>query len=256
MYGRKVPAAVALLLLALAAAGLLAWREQQAANRAVLARLDEAGAALSDQSRRTRELADQVTALGERVGRLEADNRDLRRQLARVLRSRPTEVAALSTPAPVLNATALAPLAEHQALAEPAVVVEPLPITWSTDFTAYQPAGIVAPAPSVVLSRKLTDPSFFRKMYIAHGALQAADVATTLAAINRGAREANPLMQGAAGHPAALVGVKAAATVATVFTVEQVRKRNPTAAIVALVAINSTLAVVAVHNARVAASMP
>ena len=255
MLGRVAPGAVALLLLALAGGAFFAWRAQQAANRAVLARLDEVRAALSDESRRSRELADQVSALGQQVGRLEVENRDLRRQAARSARRPAVEAAPPTVPEPLVNLLA-PPFAEHSPAAESGVLVDPLPITWSTDFTPYQDAGLVAPAPPVAAARTLTDPAFFRKMYITYGALQAADVASTLASINRGAREANPLLQGAVNNPAAFIGVKAAATAATVLVAERLRKRSPKAAIVTLIAINSTLAVVTAHNARVAASQP
>jgi hypothetical protein len=133
-------------------------------------------------------------------------------------------------------------------------MVETLPITWATDWTSYQPAGLIAPSPSVVLSRKLADPAFIKTMYVSYGALQVADVTTTLKALDSGrGREANPFMSGVANSPAALIGVKAATSVMTILLIEKVRKTHPVAATVSMVAINATMAAIVVNNTRVAA---
>jgi len=247
--------AAAALLLTVAALGLYAFRQQQAANREILVRLDDVRSALRDQTRQSIELANQVTALSERVERLETDNRDLRRQLAMLIRRKPIEVAAIALPRP-LDAIPLTPLAElaPRSFSEGGpILIEPIPITWATDWSSYQPAGIIAPPAPIALQRKLTDPAFVKKMYYSFGALQAADVVTTLTAVSGGAREANPLLQGAVKSPPAIIAIKAGVVVGTIFTLERLRKDHPVVAVATLIAINSTLAIVAINNAAVTA---
>ena len=243
--------AAGVLIVSVAALGLYAVRQQQQANREILSRLDDVRAALRDEAAKSSGLADQVTALSERVARLEADNRDLRRQIARLLNRKPIEVAA--RPLPPIEAIPLAPFAEPQSVAASGVFIEPIPITWATDWSSYQPAGIVAPAAPIVLQRRLTDPAFVKKMYYGFAALQATDAVTTLVAVNRGAQELNPLLQGASQNPAAMFAIKAGVVAGTLLTIEQLRKEHPVIAIATLVVINSTLAVVAVNNVSVVA---
>ena len=259
MSGRQVIALAAcagLVLLLTAGGAYYALREQQAANAAILAKLDLVQAALGDEARRSRELADRVSALSERVAGLERDNRDLRRRLTALLARKPVEVASLPLPleaVPIMPAP-LMPYAPDTEAVAPAVMVETLPITWATDWTAYQPAGLIAPAPSVVLSRRLADPAFLKTMYVSYGALQIADVASTLASLEGGrAREANPFMRNVAGNPAAFIGVKAATSVLTILMMEKVRKTHPVAASVSMIAINATMAAIVVNNTAVAA---
>ena len=241
--------AIALAVIALA---LYAVRQQQAANHEILTRLTDVQSSLREQTARAGELANQLTALAERVGKLEADNHDLRRQIAMLMRRKPAEVAAITAIKP-LDAIALAPIASPSiATAEP-IVLEPIPITWATDFSSYQPAGIVAPAPGIVLQRRLTDPAFVRKLYYGYAALQLTDGVTTLVSVNRGAREANPFLQGAARNPAAMIGLKAATVVGTIYTLEKIRRNHPVVATASLIVINATLGVVAVNNVSVVA---
>jgi len=254
--------AAAALVLTIAALGLYGFRQQQAANREILSRLDDVRSALRDQARQSTELANQVTVLSERVARLETDNRDLRRQLARLMNRKPIEVAAFALPldtvasakvSPPLDAVPLAPLAEHSIAGSEPVLIEPIPITWATDWSSYQPAGIIAPPAPIELQRKLTDPAFVKKMYYSFAALQAADAVTTLTAVSSGAREANPLLQGAVKSPPAIIAIKAGAVAGTILTLERLRKDHPVVAVATLIAINSTLAVVAINNASVTA---
>ena len=244
-------AAVAIVLV-VAATGLFLISVQRSANRMILARLEEVRESLYQQRVRNAELNGQIATLTERVGRLETDNRDLRRQLAMLLRRKPAEVASLAVP-PALHAVPLAPIAAPSVASAESIVIEPVPITWATDWTSYQPAGIIAPSPAIVLERRLTDPDFVRKLYYSYAALQVTDAVTTLVAVNKGAIESNPLMQGAAGSPAAMLGLKAATIAGTVFTVEKLRKRSPVVATVTLIALNATLAVIAVNNISVVA---
>jgi hypothetical protein len=133
------------------------------------------------------------------------------------------------------------------------VLIETIPITWATDWSSYQPAGIIAPSAPIELQRKLTDPAFVKKMYYSFAALQAVDAATTLNAVSNGAREANPLLQGAVQSPPAIIAIKTGVVFGTIFTLERLRKDHPVVAVASLIAINSTLAIVAINNASVTA---
>jgi hypothetical protein len=255
--GRRVVALAAfasLVLLLTAGGAYYALREQRAANAAILAKLDLVQSALGDEARRSRELADRVAALTERVAGLERDTRDLRRRLTALTGRKPVEVASLGLPVPLsIEAAPLIPYASPIDAAAPAVMVESLPITWATEWTAYQPAGLIAPSPSVVLRRKLAEPAFIKTMYVSYGALQVADVASTLSALDSGrGREANPFMGNVARNPAALIGVKAATSVMTIMLIEKVRKTRPVAATVSMIAINATMAAIVVNNTAVA----
>jgi hypothetical protein len=248
----------AVAVVALVATVVAAWfmvREQRAANRQILSTLDDVRSALSDQVRRSRDLERQVAVLSERVVSLENEVSDLRRRIVTLSR-RPAAIAGLTPP---LDAIALAPLAPSPKphVASPALIeIETLPITWATNWSSYQPAGIIAPAAPIVLERKLTDPAFVKKLYIGYAALQLSDVITTTAALKRGAREGNPFVRGVAGSPAALVGTKLAAGVVTIIALERLRKTHPVVASVSLIAINATLAAVTVNNIAVAARTP
>jgi hypothetical protein len=240
------------LLVLIAIGGLLfVVLEQRNANQRILGQLDGLRIAIDRQAAQSRELSDQVAALSGRILELERDNKGLRRRLLILQRRRVTEVASVTLTAP-LDATALPLYAEHASIADPDTLIAVLPITWATDWTSYQPAGIIAPPPAHVIPRKLADPSFLKTMYVSHGVLQAADVLTTFAALGRGGTEGNPFLKNLVHNRPLFIGVKAATSVATVFAVERLRKRSPVGASVTLIAINATLAAVAVNNLAIA----
>lgn len=89
-------------------------------------------------------------------------------------------------------------------------------------------------------------------LYVSLGVLQAMDVYTTMSALNKGAREANPMMAGVAGSPGGLVAAKVAATAGTILLAERVWKKNRVAAIGLLAALNSVTAIVVANNMNVA----
>jgi hypothetical protein len=80
--------------------------------------------------------------------------------------------------------------------------------------------------------------------------LQALDLDSTMKAMaSRTGREANPVMYSLVGRPAAVVAVKAAATGAIVFGSERLRRtHHPVAAVMLMIGINSTYAMVVAHN--------
>ncbi len=107
------------------------------------------------------------------------------------------------------------------------------------------------PAPSATRIREaMSRPALLPVLYASYAGLQAYDVYSTRQALSRGAREANPLMQGTAGNSAAMIALKAGVTVSTIVAAERMWKRNnKVGAIAVLVASNSVAAIVASRNA-------
>ena len=85
-------------------------------------------------------------------------------------------------------------------------------------------------------------------LYVSFATLQLLDVHSTTRALAIGGVEANPVMRGVAGNPAALVAVKAGVTASTILLAEKVRSRSRVGAILLMAALNSTYATVVAHN--------
>ena len=81
--------------------------------------------------------------------------------------------------------------------------------------------------------------------------LQGLDVHSTLRAIDAGYYEQNPLMRWTVAHPAAFISMKAAASAATIYMAEKIRKRHPKHAMLFMAAVNSAYALIVVHNYNV-----
>ena len=118
-----------------------------------------------------------------------------------------------------------------------------------------------APAASAIsvntrISQAVRRPAALPALYASYAALQAFDVYSTKQALGRGAREANPLMQGVVGHTGTFVAVKAAVAMTTIVAAERLWKTNKTAAIAVMVASNSVAAIVAARNARTLRQLP
>jgi hypothetical protein len=89
-------------------------------------------------------------------------------------------------------------------------------------------------------------------LYASLAALQAVDGYSTIAGVRGGAREANPLMGGAANHAAVMWSVKAGATALSIYTAERLwRQHRRREAIVLMVASNAVMAAVAARNMSV-----
>lgn len=89
-----------------------------------------------------------------------------------------------------------------------------------------------------------------RTLYATYGVVQGLDMASTMVARNRGAVEANPVMQGSYAKG---VAVKAALGAVTVLAVRGIEKKSKKAAIITMIGLNvATAAVVAknVQNAK------
>ena len=98
--------------------------------------------------------------------------------------------------------------------------------------------------------RQATRPKLLPALYVTLGAMQAWDLLSTSAAMNAGAREANPSAAPFANSTGSLLGLKLATTASTIFFAERAWKHNRVAAVVMMVAINGATAAVAMQNGR------
>ncbi len=90
-------------------------------------------------------------------------------------------------------------------------------------------------------------------LYLSFAALQALDVHSTMAALERGGtRESNPLMAGVVGRPAAFVALKAATGAGIIYLTERVRARSRTTAVIMMAAFNSLYATIVARNYQLA----
>ena len=89
-------------------------------------------------------------------------------------------------------------------------------------------------------------------LYVSLVGLNAYDGWSTVNAVRLGATEANPVISGVASNSGAMWAVKAGATVASIYAAERLwRGHRRTEAVIMMVAVNSAMAMVAVHNASV-----
>lgn len=92
-------------------------------------------------------------------------------------------------------------------------------------------------------------------LYISFATLQALDAHTTIHALNHGAREMNPMMQGIASRPAALIAVKGGVAASTILIADKLRTRSRIGAVVFMAAVNSLYATVVANNYSTIASL-
>lgn len=85
-------------------------------------------------------------------------------------------------------------------------------------------------------------------LYVSFAALQALDVQSTRTALDRGGREANPVMAGVVGSPVAFVALKAATGAAVIYASEKMRRRSRVGALVTMAALNGLYATIVMHN--------
>lgn len=99
-------------------------------------------------------------------------------------------------------------------------------------------------------------PSMLPAMYTMQAVLQGYDAFSTMTALKRGGREANPAMQAIVQHPTAFIAMKAGITAASIMAAEQMWKANHRlAAIGLMVASNAMMSAVAANNHKVLASL-
>ena len=95
-------------------------------------------------------------------------------------------------------------------------------------------------------------PAALIPMYASLAALQGADFVSTSRALSSGAAyEANPVMRGVVGNPAAFLAVKAGTTAGTIWIAERLRKKHPVRALVLMASTNAVMAAVVAHNLNV-----
>jgi hypothetical protein len=87
-------------------------------------------------------------------------------------------------------------------------------------------------------------------LYITFAGLQALDVHSTIQAVNGGARESNPVVRGALDGPAQMILMKTATAAGVVVLTERLWRRNRTAAVITMIALNSAYLTIAAHNYR------
>lgn len=171
--------------------------------------------------------------------------------LLRVLRtSRPAAEAP-----PIVDGSLLAPSAERFATTDLAAApLDEFTITAPTPllldgliFHTVQPSGLAQPG-----TRERTDSLI--PLYVTYGILQAADAHSTLRGLNQGAREQNPFLGSIVKRPAVLIPVKIGSSLATIYLVEKLRRKNPAAAVAVMAGVNTAYAVIVQHNYRVVRS--
>jgi hypothetical protein len=98
-------------------------------------------------------------------------------------------------------------------------------------------------------------PAILPALYVSVATLQALDAHSTMTALGRGGREANPLMRGVAGNRGAMLAVKAGVAGSTIYLAEKMWKRNRVGAIAMMAIVNVIDAAVVAHNYRVARNL-
>jgi ABC-type uncharacterized transport system permease subunit len=113
-------------------------------------------------------------------------------------------------------------------------------------------ASDAAIRPTLTQPAVVARPALLMPLYLSFAALQVLDITSTQHALAGGGVEANPMMGGVAGSPVAMTAVKLGAAAGIIVLSEKVRKRNPVAAVVMMVGMNSAYAMVVSHNYSVA----
>jgi hypothetical protein len=93
-------------------------------------------------------------------------------------------------------------------------------------------------------------------LYVSFAALQALDAHSTIRALDRGARESNPMIAPFADNTGALIALKAGTAAGVIYMTDRVRRHNRLASIVIMAAANSAYATIVARNYRIVASQP
>ena len=128
-------------------------------------------------------------------------------------------------------------------LEPPAAAATAAPASTTAAASSERPAAPQRPAALVPL-------------YVSFAALQALDIHSTLRAPELGGREANPIVGGMLGSPAAFVAAKAGMTAAVYYASERLWKRNKAAALVTMIGLNCAYASIVAHNYALEARAP
>jgi len=121
---------------------------------------------------------------------------------------------------------------------------------FAADGRGADPQDLAAP-PAILVS-PATRGSALPVLYVTFGLLQIFDGFSTLAAVNHGAVELNPVVTGLSGNPAAIWAVKGGVTVLAIATAEGLwRQHRRREAIATMLVANGVMAAVAARNASV-----
>lgn len=159
----------------------------------------------------------------------------------------------------VLVALVVAPWSATEVRAQERPVLPEIDFAAAVALSIAQPVRLSdleqRPIQIAPVNRGAGSSAALKSLYASTAIVQGLDVHSTMAVLNRGGGEGNPIMGGLVKHKAAFIGVKAAVAVSTIMAARQIAKRNKVAAIVTLVAINSAYVFVVQHNYRVASSV-
>jgi len=111
------------------------------------------------------------------------------------------------------------------------------------------------PLPAAGLPRTERRGALLSSLYVSFVALQVMDAHSTALALNRGARESNPLMAPFSDNTAALIAVKAGTTAGVLYMTDRVRRHNRLASILIMAAANSAYATIVSKNYRIASEL-
>jgi hypothetical protein len=88
-------------------------------------------------------------------------------------------------------------------------------------------------------------------LHVSFAALQGLDVYSTIHAVGQGGREANPVLQGVANKPMALVAIKTGMTAAIIYATDRIWRKKPRTALTLMIVQNAAYMIVVAHNYRV-----
>jgi hypothetical protein len=133
---------------------------------------------------------------------------------------------------------------------EPATQCDAEDPAYGCSGSAEPPVPLVARgAPAAIAAAPRAErPAILLPLYTAFIALQALDVHSTLRAPQFGGREANPVVGGMLGSPAALVATKAGVSAGIVLVSERLWRRNRAASIVTMAALNGLYTTIVARN--------
>jgi hypothetical protein len=175
-------------------------------------------------------------------------------------RSLPRLAALLLTVASVAHVAA-APVSAQELVGSSTVLAltaSDRPSTILPLFPATHPSAALTEAAASAAApdfSRIRRPKLLPALYAVTVLTQVLDAHSTRSALNRGAREVNPVMQGVASSGTTLLAVKMGAAVGTVLVAEKLWRRNRVAAIALLVAVNAATAGIAAHNYSVASRL-
>ncbi|MGH7634591.1 MAG: DUF5658 family protein [Gemmatimonadaceae bacterium] len=111
------------------------------------------------------------------------------------------------------------------------------------------------PAPPITFAEKPKPSIVLTSLYATTILVKGLDAHSTFKAINNGARESNPMIGPLSGSTPGFLALKAGIATATIYAAHSLARRNKIAAIAALVAVNTSYALIVRSNYHVASTM-